>query len=106
MTSRFLTAVALASVLGVTALASTGCAVARDQQTVGSYIDDATLTTQIKAKLAESPETSAMAISVETLKGEVQLSGFAKSEQEKARAGEIARSVEHVRAVKNNITVR
>lgn len=106
MTQRFLSAVALASVLGVTVLTSTGCAVARDQQTVGSYIDDATLTTQIKAKLAESPETSAMAISVETLNGEVQLSGFAKTAQEKARAGEIAKSVEHVKSVKNNLTVR
>ncbi|THT99956.1 BON domain-containing protein [Lampropedia puyangensis] len=106
MTNKFLTAVALASVLGVTALSTTGCAVARDQQTVGSYIDDAALTTQVKAKLAESPQTSAMAISVETLKGEVQLSGFAKSNEEKNRAGEIARSVEHVKSVKNNITVR
>ncbi|MDH5857937.1 BON domain-containing protein [Lampropedia aestuarii] len=106
MTNRFLSAIALASVLGVTALASTGCAVARDQQTVGSYIDDATLTTQVKAKLAQSPDTSAMAISVETLNGEVQLSGFAKNAQEKARAGEIARSVDNVKGVKNNLTIR
>lgn len=106
MTNNFFSAIALASVLGITALGATGCAVARDQQTVGSYIDDATLTTQVKAKLAESPETSAMAISVETLNGEVQLSGFAKSSQEKARAAEIAKSVSNVKAVKNNIEVR
>lgn len=106
MKAKFLSAIALASVLGMTAVTTTGCAVARDQQRVGEYIDDATITTQVKAKLAENTSTSAMAISVETLNGEVMLSGFAKSEQERQAASEIARSVNHVKAVKNNIVVR
>lgn len=47
-----------------------------------------------------------MAISVETLKGTVQLSGFAKSAAERSRAADIARSTPGVHAVKNDIVIR
>ncbi len=97
-------AAVLAAVVGTGQVA--GCAVARDQQSVGSYIDDTTITTQVKARFAEAPTVSAMAISVETLKGTVQLSGFAKSTDERAQAERIARDVSGVAAVKNNIAVR
>lgn len=90
----------------VTLLAGTGCAVVRDQQSVGSYIDDAALTTRVKGKFAENPTVSAMAISVETLKGVVQLSGFAKSQQERAMAERLARETSGVVGVKNDIVVR
>jgi hyperosmotically inducible protein len=84
----------------------TGCAVARDQQTVGSYIDDATITTRVKARMAEDKSVSATSISVETLKGTVQLSGFAKSADERATAERLARSTPGVQAVRNDILVR
>lgn len=83
-----------------------GCAVARDQQTVGSYIDDATLTTRVKGKFAEDPTVSAMTISVETLNGTVQLAGFAKSSEEKMRAEQLARNTSGVQRVRNDIVVR
>ena len=83
-----------------------GCAVARDQQTVGSYVDDPTLTTRIKAKFAADRTVSAMSINVETLKGVVQLSGFAKSNQEREMAETLARSVNGVVSVRNDIIVR
>jgi osmotically-inducible protein OsmY len=47
-----------------------------------------------------------MAISVETLKGVVQLSGFAKTADERAMAERLARGVSGVRSVKNDIVVR
>lgn len=84
----------------------TGCAVARDQQTVGSYIDDATITTRVKARMAEDKSVSATSISVETLKGTVQLSGFAKSADERATAERLARSTPGVQAVRNDVLVR
>ncbi|MDP1686784.1 BON domain-containing protein [Hydrogenophaga sp.] len=84
----------------------TGCAVARDQQTVGSYIDDATITTRVKARMAEDKSVSATSISVETLNGTVQLSGFAKSTEERATAERLARSTPGVQAVRNGILVR
>lgn len=84
----------------------TGCAVARDQQTVGAYVDDAGLTTKVKARFAEDPAVAATSISVETLNGTVQLSGFAKSANEKSAAERIARATAGVKAVKNDIVVR
>lgn len=83
-----------------------GCAVARDQQTVGQYVDDTTITTRVKAKFADDPAVAATSIRVETLKGQVQLSGFAKSWQEKDRAESLARAVPGVAGVRNDIIVR
>jgi osmotically-inducible protein OsmY len=101
-TAKFLGASLLtASLLGVV-----GCAVTRDQSTVGQYVDDTAVTTQVKARFAESPVVSAMAINVETLNGTVQLSGFAKNESERATAESIARKVPNVKSVKNDIVVR
>ncbi|MBL8351285.1 MAG: BON domain-containing protein [Burkholderiaceae bacterium] len=96
----------VAAATATLALATGGCAVVRDQQPVGSYIDDATLTTRVKAKFAADPTVSAMAISVETLKGVVQLSGFAKDESEKDAAARLARETSGVMAVRNDIVVR
>jgi len=97
----------LAAAVSAAALLTTvGCAVQRDQQSVGSYVDDTSITTQVKAKFANDQTVSAMAISVETLKGTVQLSGFAKSMDEKMTAERLARSVAGVAAVKNDIVVR
>ena len=60
----------------------------------------------MKAKFAADPIVSAMAISVETLKGTVQLSGFAKSAEERATAEKLARETSGVVAVRNDIAVR
>lgn len=98
--------VLIASMTALTLLATTGCAVVRDQQSVGSYVDDASLTTRVKGKFAENTVVSAMAISVETLKGVVQLSGFAKTAEEKATAERLARETSGVVGVRNDIIVR
>ncbi|GAA3982095.1 BON domain-containing protein [Comamonas faecalis] len=84
-----------------------GCSVARQQETVGEYVDGSVVTTEVKAKLANDPATSAANINVKTIDGGVvQLSGFAKSVQEKARAGELARSVKGVTSVRNDLVVK
>lgn len=83
-----------------------GCAVTREQSTVGQFVDDSAITTKVKARFAESPVVSAMAINVETVNGTVQLSGFAKSESERITAESIARSVANVKSVRNDIIVR
>jgi len=87
-------------------LTATGCAVTRDQQTVGAYVDDSVLTTRIKSRFIENKQVDAAAISVETLNGTVMLSGFARSQQEKTMAEAIARNVSGVRVVKNELAVR
>ena len=77
---KYARALAFAAVAGITIVTATGCSVAREQQTVGSYVDDAGITAAVKAKMAEDKNVSATSISVETLNGTVQLSGFAKSQ--------------------------
>lgn len=96
---------ALAALAGLT-IVSTGCSVARNQETVGSYIDDTGITTAVKAKFTEDKSVAASSISVETLNGMVQLSGFAKSQAEKNQAETLARNTKNVRDVRNNIVVR
>ena len=54
----------------------------------------------------EAAALAATSISVETLNGTVQLSGFAKSQAERDRAESIARNTRHVREVRNSIVVR
>ncbi|MDD5029896.1 MAG: BON domain-containing protein [Rhodoferax sp.] len=87
-------------------IATGGCAVGRGQQGVGAYVDDAGITTLVKARMADSKLVSAASISVETLNGTVLLSGFATSLTEKNAAENIARNVNHVKLVKNEIAVR
>jgi hyperosmotically inducible protein len=77
-----------------------------EQSAVGEYMDDAMITTKVKAALAKDPAASALAISVETTKGTVQLSGAVDSAEEKMKAESIARSVEGVRGVENKLTVK
>ena len=84
----------------------TGCAVTRGQETVGAYVDDTTITTQIKSRFVENRQVDASSISVETLNGTVMLSGFAKNSTEKETAESIARRVNGVKSVKNEIAVR
>lgn len=100
------TTILVAAAAAATLLTTTGCAVGRDQSTVGTFIDDSTLTTRVKAKFAADPTVSAMSISVETLKGQVQLSGFAKSAAEKSQADVLARNTSGVQSVRNDIIVR
>ena len=83
-----------------------GCAVSRGQETVGAYIDDAAITTGVKARFFEDKDVAGSSISVETLNGTVMLSGFAKSARERESAERIARAVKGVKAVKNEIAVR
>jgi len=102
---KYARALAFAALAGITVVTA-GCSVARNQQTVGSYVDDAGITTAVKAKMAEDKSVSASSISVETLNGTVQLSGFAKSQAEKNQAEVLARNSKNVRDVRNNIVVR
>jgi len=95
-----------ATTAAVALLTATGCAVTRGQETVGAYIDDAGITTLVKSRFIESPIVDAAAISVETLNGTVMLSGFAKSYTEKVTAGDIARGVNGVKLVKNELAIR
>jgi hyperosmotically inducible periplasmic protein len=88
------------------AISVSSCAVMQGQQSAGEYIDDAAITAEIKSKMAADRQVAAGAISVETMNGTTQLSGFATSQAEKDRAAEIARQAKGVKSVRNDIIVR
>ena len=69
-------------------------------------VDSAAITTKVKAELIRDPVTKAGQISVETFKDTVQLSGFVDSAASKARAEQIARNVQGVRGVRNDLVVK
>lgn len=95
-----------AALTAVALFSAAGCAVTRGQETVGAYIDDSTITTQIKSRFVENKNVDASSISVETLNGAVMWSDFAKSRMEKGTAETTARGVSGVKSVKNAIAIR
>jgi hyperosmotically inducible periplasmic protein len=105
MKYKYARALAFAVLAGAT-IVSTGCSVIRGQEDAGAYVDDASITTAVKAKFVEDKTVDAGAIKVETLKGAVSLSGFAKSNAERAQAEYLARNTKGVRQVLNHLTVR
>jgi len=86
--------------------AGTGCAVNRGQESVGAYVDDATITTRVKTRFAEDKRVDATAIKVETLNGTVMLSGFARNSTEQQAAQMLASEVPGVKSVRNAVIVR
>lgn len=96
----------LTSALAASLIVLSGCAVTRGQETVGAYVDDAAITTGVKARFVDNRDVDAASIKVETLNGTVLLSGFAKNATERSTAEMIARNVSGVRAVRNEIAVR
>ncbi|HCE08232.1 MAG TPA: hypothetical protein DIT28_00230 [Oxalobacteraceae bacterium] len=69
-------------------------------------MDDAVITTKVKAAMVNEPSLKASDVKVETNKGTVRLSGFVGSKSEADKAAEIARSVKGVNDVKNDISVK
>jgi len=103
MNLRHLTLAALSSCI---LIATTGCAVTRGQESVGAYVDDSAITAAVKGRFVDNKDVDASAISVETLKGTVMLSGFAKSSVERTTAETLTWKVSGVKSVKNEIAIR
>ncbi len=94
-----------AAVSAAALLTATGCAVTRGQETAGSYVTDAAITTKVKARFVQDKQVDATSIKVETLNGTVMLSGFAKNVTEKVLAESLASGVSGVKMVKNELAV-
>lgn len=75
-------------------------------ETPGQYIDDAAVTTGVKAAIVKDPSLKVSEINVETYKGVVQLSGFVSSAENIATATTVARSVNGVKSVKNDLRLK
>ena len=82
------------------------CASTSRQEGTGEYVDNSVITSKIKSQLAADDFLKSFEISVETYKGTVQLSGFVDSQRAVDKAGQIARGVDGVKSVKNNLRVK
>jgi osmotically-inducible protein OsmY len=74
--------------------------------TVADKSMDMAITTEVKAHLAGDPQLSALAINVDTVDGRVVMHGSAPDAASRGRATEIARAVEGVVSVSNELTLQ
>jgi len=88
------------------AVAVPACAAIEGRQTAGQYVDDASISTKVRAAFVADDNLKLRQISVETFNRTVQLSGFVDSSAEKARATDVARKIDGVQSVKNDLVVR
>lgn len=88
----------------VTALV--GCAAGSKSQSTGQYFDDSVITSKVKTLLLKDEKLKGFQIKVETFNGVVQLSGFVDNKQTIEKAGQIAKNVAGVQAVKNNLILK
>jgi hyperosmotically inducible periplasmic protein len=97
----------IAYLLGITLiLMLAACGGTETRRSTGTYVDDKVISAQVKAELARDAVTKATQIQVETYEGVVQLSGFADTQEAVTRATEIARDVDGVQRVVNDIRLR
>lgn len=83
-----------------------GCASTSKQEGTGEYVDDAVITTKVKAAIFNEPTLKSTEINVETFKGAVQLSGFVSSTTAQNKAITLARAVGGVKSVKNDMNIK
>src|SRR2546425_13352956 len=102
---RTLKALTASTILALFAVALAACA-STTGKTVGENVDDATITSEVKAKLAAEKISTLTKISVDTDRRTVYLTGTVDDSEMRTRAEQIARSVKHVAGVVNNLTVR
>ena len=87
-------------------LLATGCASTSNRESTGQYIDDSTITTKVKKAIFDEPSLKVAQISVETYKSVVKLSGWVDSAAQIGTAGSVARAVEGVTSVKNDLRLK
>jgi osmotically-inducible protein OsmY len=90
----------------VTGYLVTGCAGDRYHESTGENIDDTATTARVKSALGKDPQYKYEDIHVNTFKGDVQLSGFVASGDAKRHAESLAKDVDGVKQVENDINVR
>jgi osmotically-inducible protein OsmY len=83
-----------------------GCAATQKHESTGQYLDDSVITTKVKAAIFNEETLKTLQINVKTYQAVVQLSGFVDSTQSITKAGEVARHVESVLSVNNDLIVK
>lgn len=87
-------------------IVTVGCSSTSKQESTGEYFDDTLITTKVKAAILDEKELKSAEVNVETFKGVVQLSGFVNSQSDINKAANIARNINGVKSVKNDMRVK
>ena len=85
---------------------ASACSSTRTQKSAGEAIDDAVIATKVKAELIDNNMTKARDIDVAVFKGRVQLNGFVDSRAESTEAANVARRINGVVGVDNNLKMK
>ena len=94
-------------VMGVAgALWMSGCVAVSPNETPEQFMNSSIITTSVKARLANTAGLETLGLTVQTLNGDILLSGFAQNQEQKVAAGRVAENTEGVRKVINNIVVQ
>jgi hyperosmotically inducible protein len=96
----------LAILLVALPLIATSCASTHTDESTGQFIDSSAITTKVKAKLLADKHVRSLPITVNTYKDTVQLSGFVDNRAQEARAVAIAKQVEGVKTVKDDLVIK
>lgn len=98
----------IASTLIATLLLTTivGCASTDTRESTGQYVDDTVITASVKTAILKEPSLKVNEIKVETFKRVVQLSGFVRSDENMATAMTLARGVNGVESVRNDMRLK
>jgi osmotically-inducible protein OsmY len=83
-----------------------GCSTTQKHDTAGQYVDDSVITSKVKAAIFDEMSLKTFQINVKTYHGTVQLSGFVDTAEHAQKAGEVARGVEGVNEVRNDLIVK
>ncbi len=75
-------------------------------RSAGQVVDDATITTEVKAKLLNDNVTKGIAVSVDTFEGQVTLTGAVDNQSQRDKAAQIAMGVKGVKKVNNLIAMK
>jgi len=87
-------------------VALSGCNVFRGQSTPGEYVDDVAITSKVKAKLLDNDRVDGLDVNVDSTNGKVTLTGWASSDSEVRAATQLAREVDGVKSVDNQLQVK
>ena len=83
-----------------------GCGSSPTREGTGEYVDDTVITTKVKAAVFGEPTLKSSEINVETFKGTVQLTGFVSSRADINKAVDLARGIQGVKSVRNDMHLK
>jgi osmotically-inducible protein OsmY len=97
---------AAAALVMASTLVLGACAQTQTRESTGAYVDDSVITGKVKAAILQDPALKVTQIQVSTYKNVVQLSGFVDTSSMVRQAGTVARQVDGVTSVKNDLIVK